>query len=58
MLWIEDVRTALGEVDIAQGGLVCSADVRSLENGKRVAFDTPFWFAVAAFDPDVRIVER
>jgi hypothetical protein len=27
-----------------------------LEDGRLVPFEEPFWFAVAAFRPDVRIV--
>jgi hypothetical protein len=30
--------------------------VRSLTTGRLVPFDQPFWFAVAAFRPNVRIV--
>jgi len=36
------------------GGNVATAEV--LENGRPVPFDEPFWFAVAAFRPDVRVV--
>ncbi|NUN14856.1 MAG: DUF3179 domain-containing protein [Myxococcales bacterium] len=54
-IWVQDVRSALDSGDISDGRLVGSADVRSVETGERVAFDIPFWFAVAAFRPDVRI---
>ena len=54
-IWVPDVRSALDSGDISDGRLVGSADVRSVETGERVAFDIPFWFAVAAFRPDVRI---
>ena len=56
VLWVDAVRSALGDLDIARADVVGSADVRSLETGERVPFDTPFWFAVAAFRPDARIV--
>jgi hypothetical protein len=34
-----------------------SADVVDSATGERAAFDTPFWFAVAAFRPDVTLVQ-
>ena len=55
--WIAGVRSALDDGDIAAGQVVGSAEVRSVETGELVAFDTPFWFAVAAFRPDVEIVQ-
>lgn len=48
--------SALDSGDIADGRPVASAQVRSLATGDPVSFDEPFWFAVAAFRPDVRIV--
>jgi hypothetical protein len=48
--------SALDTADISHGRQVASADVRSLATGEPVAFDLPFWFAVAAFRPNVRIV--
>jgi hypothetical protein len=48
--------SALDSADIAEGRPVGSAEVRSLATGSAVVFDQPFWFAVAAFRPDVRIV--
>ncbi len=54
--WEEGTRSALDSATIQEGRDVGSADVR-LPNGERVPFDTPFWFAVAAFRPDVVIVE-
>ena len=54
--WRSGVASALDAAEIASGRDVGAADVT--ENGKRVAFSEPFWFAIAAFDPDVRIVER
>ena len=50
--------SALDSGDIAEGRRVPSAKVRSLVTGDAVAFDEPFWFAVAAFRPGVRIVGR
>jgi len=54
--WRGGVASALDTSAIASGRDVGAADVT--ENGKRVAFSEPFWFAIAAFDPDVRIIER
>lgn len=48
--------SALDSGDITKGREVGTADVRSVASGEPVAFDEPFWFAVAAFRPDVRIV--
>lgn len=52
--WTPGVASALGDSTIANGADVGSAQV--LENGKAVPFDEPFWFSVAAFRPDARIV--
>ncbi len=54
--WVPGVRSALDSGDIAAGRTAGSAIVRSVPTGEPVAFDTPFWFAVAAFRPDARIV--
>jgi Protein of unknown function (DUF3179) len=54
--WVPGVRSALDEPFVAGGREVGSAEVRSLESGEPVAFDQPFWFAVASFRPDIRIV--
>ena len=40
---------------VGAGRDVGTADVRD-EHGRLAAFDQPFWFAVAAFRPDVRVV--
>jgi Protein of unknown function (DUF3179) len=48
----------LDSADIAAGRQVGSAEVRSLATQEPVPFDQPFWFAVAAFRPDVRVVGR
>jgi hypothetical protein len=56
VIWVPGVRSALDSTNIFEGRTVGSADVRSSESGEPVAFDTPFWFAVAAFRPDVKIV--
>jgi Protein of unknown function (DUF3179) len=50
--------SALDSADIAEGRQVASADVRSVDTGEPVPFDQPFWFAVAAFRPDVRVLGR
>jgi hypothetical protein len=47
--------SALDSADIAEGRQVGSAEV-SAATGQPVPFDQPFWFAVAAFRPDVRVV--
>jgi Protein of unknown function (DUF3179) len=54
--WVPGVRSSLDSTNIFEGRTVGSARVRSAESGAPVAFDTPFWFAVAAFRPDVKIV--
>ena len=52
--WHRGVTSVLDSGSIADGRDVGSASVT--ENGKPVIFDEPFWFAVAAFRPHVRIV--
>jgi len=52
--WTPGVASALGDSTIADGADTGSASVR--EGGKLVAFDEPFWFVVAAFRPDTRII--
>jgi hypothetical protein len=52
--WRAGVASALDKGNVAQGRDVGTVEV--LERGRLVAFDQPFWFAVAAFRPDVRIV--
>ncbi|HXH89720.1 MAG TPA: DUF3179 domain-containing protein [Gaiellaceae bacterium] len=52
--WRGGVASALDAAEIASGRDVGAADVT--EKGRRVPFSEPFWFALAAFDPDVRIV--
>jgi hypothetical protein len=52
--WRPGVASSLDQDEIAAGRDVGAAEV--LEDGRLVAFDQPFWFAVAAFRPDVRIV--
>jgi Protein of unknown function (DUF3179) len=54
--WVPGVQSALDSSFIASGREVGSAQVTSADTGEGVAFDQPFWFAVAAFRPDVRIV--
>jgi hypothetical protein len=53
--WQPGVASALDGSSIAAGRDVGSAQVRDT-SGRMVAFDSPFWFAVAAFRPDVRII--
>ncbi len=52
--WAPGVASSLGDATIADGADVGAAQV--LEEGRPVAFHEPFWFAVAAFRPDTRIV--
>jgi hypothetical protein len=52
--WRAGVTSALDSASIPRGRDVGAASVT--EQGKPVVFDEPFWFAVAAFKPHVRIV--
>jgi Protein of unknown function (DUF3179) len=52
--WRGGVSSALDSGSIPRGRDVGAASVT--EHGKPVVFDEPFWFAVAAFRPHVRIV--
>lgn len=54
--FVEGVASSLDNANIAQGRGVGSAEVPDLETGELVNFDTPFWFAVGAFRPDIEIV--
>ena len=52
--WRAGVASSLESTSVADGRDVGAAEVR--EGERLVAFDEPFWFAVAAFRPNVRIV--
>lgn len=52
--WRRGVASSLDEAEIAAGRDTGAAEVR--EGRRIVTFDQPFWFAVAAFRPDARIV--
>ena len=52
--WQGGVSSALDRGEIASGRDVGAAQV--LERGRPTTFSEPFWFAVAAFRPDVRII--
>jgi hypothetical protein len=52
--WRPGVASALDQASISQGRDVGTAEVR--ENGRLVEFDMPFWFAVAAFRPNTRVI--
>ena len=52
--WRPGVASALDSPLIALGRDVGTVEVR--ENGRLVEFDQPFWFTVAAFRPETRIV--
>jgi Protein of unknown function (DUF3179) len=56
--WVAGVGSPLDEPFVAAGRDVGSAAVTDAATGEPVAFDQPFWFAVAAFRPDARIVDR
>jgi hypothetical protein len=55
--WVPGVGSPLDEPSVAEGREVGSAAVMDAATGEPVAFDQPFWFAVAAFRPDARIVD-
>jgi hypothetical protein len=48
------VTSPLDDTSVAGGREILSVDVRV--NGRPATFEEPFWFAVAAFRPDTRIV--
>jgi hypothetical protein len=52
--WREGVASPLSGRGTADGRDVGGAEV--LEDGELVVFEEPFWFAVAAFRPDVRVI--
>jgi Protein of unknown function (DUF3179) len=52
--WRPGVASSLDSARVAGGREVGAAEVR--EGERLVAFDEPFWFAVAAFRPNVRIL--
>jgi hypothetical protein len=52
--WRPGVASALDAHQVAAGRAVGAASVTL--DGRPVPFTEPFWFAVAAFRPDVRIV--
>jgi Protein of unknown function (DUF3179) len=54
--WLPGVRSPLDEPFVAAGREVGSAAVTLAETGEPVPFDQPFWFAVAAFRPDARVL--
>jgi hypothetical protein len=54
--WSAGVSSALDAPEVAGGRDVGSATVTL--DGAPVPFSEPFWFAVAAFRPDIEIVER
>ena len=55
--WVPGVTSPLDSGFVAAGRDVGTAEVSSAANGEEVPFDQPFWFAVAAFRPDVRIID-
>jgi len=57
-VWTPGARSALDSSAIAEGKDIGSSLVRDVATGETVVYDEPFWFAVAAFRPDARIVTR
>jgi hypothetical protein len=55
--WVPGVGSPLDSPFVAGGREVGSAAVTSAATAEPVPFDQPFWFAVAAFRPDARIVD-
>ncbi|MGI9659068.1 MAG: DUF3179 domain-containing (seleno)protein, partial [Gaiellaceae bacterium] len=55
--WIGGVRSSLNGQSIGDSEERGSARVTDAA-GELVTFDTPFWFAVAAFRPDARVVDQ
>ena len=53
--WTPGVASPVDASSVAAGADVGSVVVRDAA-GRAVLFDSPFWFAVAAFRPDVRII--
>jgi hypothetical protein len=58
MSWRPGQRSPFPDVDDDLGEPVGSAEVRSLRTGARIPASTPFWFAVAAANPRIRIYAR
>jgi hypothetical protein len=54
--WEPGARSTTDEKFMAASREIGSVDVRFRGTGKRAAFTVPFWFAVAAFRPDVRVL--
>ncbi len=48
---------ALGAKIIGRGDVGGGARVVDAATGAPIAFDTPFWFAVATFRPGIRVVD-
>ena len=53
--WRPGQRSPFARPDGGLGKQVGSAEVRSVRTGARVPASTPFWFAVAAANPGIRI---
>jgi len=68
VIWQEGVTSTLDDTEIFEFGsfgtaperdeplVTGSADVIDTATSERVVFDTPFWFTVAAFSPDIEII--
>jgi hypothetical protein len=66
VLWQPDVTSTLDDtavfspfapaVEQDEAKIRGSADVIDTTTGERAQFDTPFWFAVAAFRPDIELI--
>ena len=53
--WTPGARSALDAEDVASSREIGSVEVRLARTGERLVADTPFWFAIAAFRPHVRV---
>ncbi|MGI9657360.1 MAG: DUF3179 domain-containing (seleno)protein, partial [Gaiellaceae bacterium] len=65
-IWKPGVTSTLDDTDVFspfapavvrdEAKVTGSAEVVDADSGERLSFDTPFWFAVAAFRPDIELV--
>ncbi len=54
--WRQGLASPLESDQVGGGRDVGQVTVTDLRTGEPVVFDTPFWFAVVAFRPDVRVI--
>ena len=68
VIWLPGVTSTLDDTEVfspfapavarEEAKVTGSADVIDAATGARVSFDTPFWFAVAAFRPDIELLRN